>query len=116
MYMGNTDTRARLSQPPQDHPHVYGEYYGDGGTGKTTLGSPPCIWGIRQLAKILKQNGGITPMYMGNTMSIMLSGTRIRDHPHVYGEYSAAIASLSADKGITPMYMGNTRFISTISP
>ncbi len=127
-YMGNTKEDDERNNTKQDHPHIHGEYHSRFDFMSNSTGSPPHTWGIRNRNGEFQSGPRITPTYMGNTHWHAVRGVVVRDHPHIHGEYLAAMRQLLAKWGspphtwgipgsngicsswkrITPTYMGNT--------
>ena len=50
-------------------------------------GSSPYTWGALQAKHLLAQDAGITPIYMGSTLSVFSALLEHKDHPHIHGEH-----------------------------
>ena len=112
----------------RDHPRLRGEHLYIRRLKTVYVGSPPPTRGTRDLAKLLRQNGGITPAYAGNTPCQYFILQDVEDHPRLRGEHKAEnlyrqawrgsppptrgtlYKGISANNynGITPAYAGNT--------
>ena len=128
-YMGNTKSQNGILPFWLDHPHIHGEYCGGNHSPISPQGSPPHTWGIHNGLRESAKSNRITPTYMGNTSSAVLSAAIFKDHPHIHGEYlfgqrpkltrlgspphtwgiQTESHRLANDQWITPTYMGNTR-------
>ena len=130
--MGSTPTRYAYGRLLRNHPHVYGEYATPVEFPKSLSESPPCVWGVRFFRRTGKHYDGITPMCMGSTCLHFPASHSVRNHPHVYGEYSTSVTPAfvvlesppcvwgvqfarverTMRCRITPMCMGSTAILS----
>ena len=130
--MGNTAVAATQPVLLRDHPHIHGEYFSVPTGRMSMLGSPPHTWGIHSGSPLTRLTIGITPTYMGNTISLIVLNCILEDHPHIHGEYSRLQKLSEPSSGspphtwgiplpdsakpwaprITPTYMGNTKTVS----
>ncbi len=85
--MGNTSTSSFFTSPNRDHPHMHGEYFNQELFNSAKVGSPPYAWGIRPSLSLGAYPLRITPICMGNTVKVNQPLSRLRDHPHMHGEY-----------------------------
>ena len=65
--VGNTPTTHALPCAPSVHPHACGEYYRDNGGQLECRGSPPRVWGIREVLTMIALTTRFTPTRVGNT-------------------------------------------------
>ncbi len=71
-------------------------------------GSPPYTWGAHSGIRTRPALIGITPIYMGSTLTMCPGRMDSRDHPHIHGEHQISRFNPKVDVGITPIYMGST--------
>ena len=129
--MGNTERNHCHKLHREDHPHIHGEYRVVMTFDAQMGGSPPHTWGIRRSLPPLHRLMRITPTYMGNTRLDSHVLARVKDHPHIHGEYRLNWVLIRQTRGspphtwgirsqtrfcgrlfrITPTYMGNTRLV-----
>ena len=65
--VGNTISRPEWRRTMWDHPHMCGEYTAPLLLTAALPGSPPHVWGIRQIPQAKISRSGITPTCVGNT-------------------------------------------------
>ena len=88
MCMGSTPPCRLGYSRYRNHPHEYGEYCTPSPTLAPWSESPPCVWGVRLPKTANLWPLSITPMSMGSTGRVTVNTNYIKNHPHVYGEYS----------------------------
>ena len=66
---GILDEAGGSAVSEEDHPHIHGEYSSSSNSRSNPKGSPPYTWGILSLNVDGWITLGITPIYMGNTVS-----------------------------------------------
>ena len=71
----------------RDHPRMRGEYLNGIGMANLCSGSPPHARGILPAVPERVALVGITPACAGNTYSVKLFFSVLRDHPRMRGEY-----------------------------
>ena len=64
---GTTTTYAAAAPVDQDHPRMCGDYSAQAGEGRSALGSPPHVRGLRSFNFSAYNNGRITPACAGTT-------------------------------------------------
>jgi len=70
------------------HPHVCGECVRKREGKVKARGSPPRVWGMRQLRRVRRQRQRFTPTCVGNAIPLMWAFHFATVHPHVCGECS----------------------------
>ena len=87
IYMGSTATFFLQKIQKRDHPHIHGEHTLRSLMMKRMKGSPPYTWGALGAFSADKIWTGITPIYMGSTLSVKFLRQYDGDHPHIHGEH-----------------------------
>ena len=85
--VGNTSSRPSASRHTSVHPHACGEYDRNYSDTEIDYGSPPRLWGIRQIDLARARARRFTPTPVGNTECALSSTTTPSVHPHACGEY-----------------------------
>ena len=70
----------------QDHPHAYGDKFGNYTAGLDKKGSSPRVWGQGFYLKHGKLPFRIIPTRMGTSIKKSLGVMTLKDHPHAYGD------------------------------
>ena len=105
--VGNTRRFAHAgSWPVTDHPHVCGEYDGLALDARQASGSPPRVWGIRQLTDMALLSQRFTPTCVGNTQTPGTPSVITPVHPHVCGEYASVVSAMPRYYGSPPRVWG----------
>ena len=105
---GIRPTLKTVHQSRSVHPHVRGEYIGNGTPAKAQCGSPPRAWGIPIRRLPDRRKGRFTPTCVGNTRLWTGRCSYKPVHPHVRGEYVVPDAPFSRWQRFTPTCVGNT--------
>ena len=97
------------------HPRIRGEYPERSFTTLNPQGSPPHTRGILHDGRYRCLDGGLTPAYAGNTVSLSACKTHTQGSPpHTRGILDYDDPMVEAN-GLTPAYAGNTNLPYIIS-
>ena len=70
----------------QDHPHAYGDKFGNYTAGLDKKGSSPRVWGQALKRAFAARFAGIIPTRMGTSVEEINADIMQWDHPHAYGD------------------------------
>ncbi len=87
IYMGSTVYFVGDLMRAKDHPHIHGEHPLLNRLITLLLGSPPYTWGAPVMYSMGWSCIGITPIYMGSTITLNQRLKIAWDHPHIHGEH-----------------------------
>ena len=104
--VGNTAPKNQLNSFGQDHPHLCGEHRILTLRPLTLTGSPPPVWGTRELYRPIIKADRITPTCVGNTGFRDKRTEDAWDHPHLCGEHTNAKNDIASVKGSPPPVWG----------
>ena len=110
----NTHHLPTLLRYKTVHPHVCGEYDLNNGQLDTRYGSPPRVWGIRNLSAQSLPSVRFTPTCVGNTSPPPAKFRFPPVHPHVCGEYLTLAMSRAMLSGSPPRVWGIPDFPAAI--
>ena len=93
----------------KDHPHAYGDkilqFHGYTKRG----GSSPRVWGQVGFTLLAEGRNGIIPTRMGTSNSAFRKPSRIKDHPHAYGDKNPERISICTVLGSSPRVWGQVK-------
>ena len=104
--MGSTSLNGFDRSLSWDHPHIHGEHLQVAVAIVGLTGSPPYTWGARQGSTGISVPTGITPIYMGSTVSPYLIPQIWQDHPHIHGEHHSKHGQTCKTTGSPPYTWG----------
>ena len=84
--MGTSETSPNVFESQQDHPHAYGDKLQLKCLIETTPGSSPRVWGQERSGFDILPVDRIIPTRMGTSFSLVVTVTKLTDHPHAYGD------------------------------
>ena len=102
----------------QDHPHAYGDKFGNYTAGLDKKGSSPRVWGQGCLRTMPSAICRIIPTRMGTSLATTRQGLTKRDHPHAYGDKLSTIIICEHRIGSSPRVWGQVvrpRVIAVLS-
>ena len=92
----------------QDHPHAYGDKFGNYTAGLDKKGSSPRVWGQVIYNNYLRTPNRIIPTRMGTSCSTK-GHSRVKwDHPHAYGDKYSGDSVFTMWERIIPTRMGTS--------
>ncbi len=89
-----------------DHPHVCGEKLSMPTHMRSTMGSPPRVWGKVDRIQAVAFRIGITPTCVGKSPPLAADMLALQDHPHVCGEKRTVSSAFSFVSGSPPRVWG----------
>ena len=104
--VGKTAAASAPVSSRQVHPHRCGENSVEERAGYTDIGSPPQVWGKRNLADQFDNLQGFTPTGVGKTVAAAASALAITVHPHRCGENVVPSSVYIAYPGSPPQVWG----------
>ena len=90
----------------QDHPHAYGDKSYNYAPYPHIQGSSPRVWGQESECIIIPTAFRIIPTRMGTRPRCLLPWSRMRDHPHAYGDKIFLMYLLMRVIGSSPRVWG----------
>ena len=103
---GNTRSMAWTASRSRDHPRVCGEHTAHHTRTSDETGSSPRVRGTLALVQQRDLEHGIIPACAGNTMRLLISRARWRDHPRVCGEHDESTVEHLGPVGSSPRVRG----------
>ena len=103
---GNTGHRLSRRTWTRDHPRVCGEHTPPRASVSASPGSSPRVRGTHGTIGGARAGDGIIPACAGNTICLLVSGFRRRDHPRVCGEHFLLVEVDGDDWGSSPRVRG----------
>ena len=104
--VGNASSTAHNIASGSDHPHVCGERLTSWVNVRHLDGSPPRLWGTRQIPTLTGALARITPTPVGNAPRRTPARSRHPDHPHACGERLPPASSRPPRAGSPPRLWG----------
>ncbi len=106
-HMGNGAAAATNSSYATVHPHAYGERTKVGGSGTSSGGSSPRIWGTAARSSAFSLQSRFIPTHMGNGLDVHTAEHYTTVHPHAYGERPVGVPIPLFTLRFIPTHMGN---------
>ena len=105
-YVGTSKSSGQSAPQASVHPHVCGDFRGQGRRRTTSGGSPPRMWGLRRVGNRGKSVTRFTPTYVGTSTCTLGPSPYPAVHPHVCGDFSPNNPPRRKGRGSPPRMWG----------